>query len=189
MTNLGLNNNEQRNLFKSLNNGIKNLAALKNEARQLKNQKNANNKAQKKKELSGILAGLNLTNKNKADFLEKFNNNTATFKNIVDEATELEANRISTRRNELNIFMTNLGLEQNDKNLILKNFDANPRSVNTLRNKAQELKGKRNVQERNRIREELKKYLNTLNMLNKSNKQKLLANNTRSYNNVKNEAN
>src|SRR5210317_110182 len=189
MTNLGLNNNQQRNLFKSLNNGTKNLTALKNEARELKKQKNANNKAQKKKELSGILAGLNLTNKNQADFLNRFNNNTATFNNILSEAKELGAKRISTRRNELNVFMTNLGLEQNDRNLILKNFDANPRSTNALRKRAQELKGTRNIQEQRRIREELRKYLNTLNMLNKTNKQKLLANNTRSYNNVKNEAN
>jgi hypothetical protein len=189
MTNLGLNNNQQRNLFKSLNNGTKNLTALKNEARELKKQKNANNKAQKKKELSGILAGLNLTNKNQADFLNRFNNNTATFNNILSEAKELGAKRISTRRNELNVFMTNLGLEQNDRNLILKNFDANPRSTNALRKRAQELKGARNVQERKRIREELKSYLNTLNMLNKKNKRRLLANNTRSYNNVKNEAN
>src|SRR5210317_953920 len=189
MTNLGLNNNQQRNLFKSLNNETKNLTTLKNEARQLKKQKNTANKAQKKKELSGILAGLNLTNKNQADFLNRFNNNTATFNNILSEAKELGAKRISTRRNELNVFMTNLGLEQNDRNLILKNFDANPRSTNALRKRAQELKGVRNVQERKRIREELKSYLNTLNMLNKKNKRRLLANNTRSYNNVKNEAN
>src|SRR5210317_545219 len=189
MTNLGLNNNQQRNLFKSLNNETKNLTTLKNEARQLKKQKNTANKAQKKKELSGILAGLNLTNKNQADFLNRFSNNTATFNNILSEAKELGAKRISTRRNELNVFMTNLGLEQNDRNLILKNFDANPRSTNALRKRAQELKGVRNVQERKRIREELKSYLNTLNMLNKKNKRRLLANNTRSYNNVKNEAN
>src|SRR6056300_1117329 len=189
MTNLGLNNNQQRNLFKSLNNETKNLTTLKNEARQLKKQKNTANKAQKKKELSGILAGLNLTNKNQADFLNRFSNNTATFNNILSEAKELEAKRISTKRNEFNIFMTNIGLEKNDRNLILKNFDANPRSMNSLRNKAQKLKGTRNIQEQRRIREELRSYLNTLNMLNKSNKKKLLANNTRSYNNVKNEAN
>jgi len=189
MTNLGLNNNQQNGLFKFLNNGVKNLSTLKQEANQLKRQKNAANKAQKKKELSDILTGLNLTNKNQADFLNRFSNNTATFNNIVSEAKELGAKRISTRRNELNVFMTNLGLEQNDRNLILKNFDANPRSTNALRKRAQELKETRNVQERKRIREELKSYLNTLNMLNKSNKQKLLANNTRSYNNVKNEAN
>src|SRR6056300_578215 len=189
MTNLGLNNNQQNGLFKSLNNGVKNLSTLKREANQLKRQKNANNKAQKKKELSNILAGLNLTNKNQADFLERFSNNTATLNNILSEAKELEAKRISTKRNEFNIFMTNIGLEKNDRNLILKNFDANPRSINSLRNKAQKLKGTRNIQEQRRIREELKNYLNTLNMLNKSNKKKLLANNTRSYNNVKNEAN
>jgi hypothetical protein len=189
MTNLGLNNNQQRNLFKSLNNETKNLTTLKNEARQLKKQKNTANKAQKKKELSGILAGLNLTNKNQADFLNRFSNNTATFNNILSEAKELEAKRISTKRNEFNIFMTNIGLEKNDRNLILKNFDANPRSMNSLRNKAQKLKGTRNIQEQRRIREELRSYLNTLNMLNKTNKKRLLANNTRSYNNVKNEAN
>jgi hypothetical protein len=187
--NLGLNQAAKNGLLKQIDNGTKNLTALKNDARELKKQKNIGNKAQKKKELSGILAGLNLTNKNQADFLNRFSNNTATFNNIVSEAKELGAKRISTRRNELNVFMTNLGLEQNDRNLILKNFDANPRSTNALRKRAQELKGARNVQERKRIREELKSYLNTLNMLNKKNKRRLLANNTRSYNNVKNEAN
>jgi hypothetical protein len=187
--NLGLNQAAKNGLLKQIDNGTKNLTALKNDARELKRQKNIGNKAQKKKELSGILAGLNLTNKNQADFLNRFSNNTATFNNILSEAKELGAKRISTRRNELNVFMTNLGLEQNDRNLILKNFDANPRSTNALRKRAQELKGARNVQERKRIREELKSYLNTLNMLNKKNKRRLLANNTRSYNNVKNEAN
>jgi len=187
--NLGLNQAAKNGLLKQIDNGTKNLTALKNDAKELKRQKNMSNKAQKKKELSGILAGLNLTNKNQADFLNRFSNNTATFNNIMSEAKELETNRISTRRNELNVFMTNLGLEQNDRNLILKNFNANPRSMDSLRKRAEELKKTRNVQERKRIREELRKYLNTLNMLNKRNKKKLLANNTRSYNNVKNEAN
>src|SRR6056300_1065779 len=121
--NLGLNQAAKNGLLKQIDNGTKNLTALKNDARELKKQKNIGNKAQKKKELSGILAGLNLTNKNQADFLNRFSNNTATFNNIVSEAKELGAKRISTRRNELNVFMTNLGLEQNDRNLILKNFD------------------------------------------------------------------
>src|SRR6056300_1267154 len=187
--NLGLNQAAKNGLLKQIDNGTKNLTALKNEARELKKQKNIANKAQKKKELSNILDGITLTNKNRTDLLNRFSNNTATFNNILSEAKELEAKRISTKRNEFNIFMTNIGLEQNDRNLILKNFDANPRSTNALRKRAQELKGARNVQERKRIREELKSYLNTLNMLNKKNKKKLLANNTRSYNNVKNEAN
>jgi hypothetical protein len=187
--NLGLNQAAKNSLLKQIDNGTKNLTALKNEARELKKQKNIANKAQKKKELSNILDGITLTNKNRTDFLNRFSNNTATFNNILSEAKELEAKRISTKRNEFNIFMTNIGLEKNDRNLILKNFDANPRSINSLRNKAQKLKGTRNIQEQRRIREELRSYLNTLNMLNKSNKKKLLANNTRSYNNVKNEAN
>src|SRR5210317_1217498 len=187
--NLGLNQAAKNGLLKQIDNGTKNLTALKNEARELKKQKNIANKAQKKKELSNILDGITLTNKNRTDLLNRFSNNTATFNNILSEAKELEAKRISTKRNEFNIFMTNIGLEKNDRNLILKNFDANPRNINSLRNKAQKLKGTRNIQEQRRIREELKNYLNTLNMLNKSNKKKLLANNTRSYNNVKNEAN
>ena len=187
--NLGLNQPAKNSLLKQIDNGTKNLTALKNDARELKRQKNVSNKAQKKKELSGILDGITLTNKNRVDFLERFNNNTATFNNILSEAKELEIKRISTKRNEFDVFMTNIGLEQNDRNLILKNFDANPRSINSLRNKAQKLKGTRNIEERRRIREELRSYLNTLNMLNKSNKKKLLANNTRSYKNVKNEAN
>src|SRR6056300_646756 len=187
--NLGLNQAAKNGLLKQIDNGTKNLTALKNEARELKKQKNIANKAQKKKELSNILDGITLTNKNRTDLLNRFSNNTATFNNILSEAKELEAKRISTKRNEFNIFMTNIGLEKNDRNLILKNFDANPRNINSLRNKAQKLKGTRNIQEQRRIREELRSYLNTLNMLNKTNKKRLLANNTRSYNNVKNEAN
>jgi hypothetical protein len=186
---LGLNNTDKRKLLKKIDNGTKNLPALKVEAQELKNQKNTTMRVQQRQKLSSILSGLNLTNKNRTDFLEKFNDNTSTVNAIVNEARKLEANTIKTRRDELIVFMTNLGLEQNDRNLILKNFDVNPRSVNTLRDKAQKLKGQKNLQEQKRVREELSKYINTLNMLNKSNKKKLLANTTRSYNNVKNEAN
>src|SRR5210317_1743364 len=131
--NLGLNQAAKNGLLKQIDNGTKNLTALKNEARELKKQKNIANKAQKKKELSNILDGITLTNKNRTDLLNRFSNNTATFNNILSEAKELEAKRISTKRNEFNIFMTNIGLEKNDRNLILKNFDANPRSINSLR--------------------------------------------------------
>jgi hypothetical protein len=186
---LGLNNTDKRKLLKKIDDGTKNLRTLKVEAQELKKQKNTTVRVQQRQKLSGILSGLNLTNKNRTDFLEKFNDNTSTVNAIVNEARKLEANTIKTRRDELIVFMTNIDLERNDQNLILKNFDVNPRSINTLRNKAQKLKGQRNIQERKRVREELSKYINTLNMLNKSNKKKLLANTTRSYNNVKNEAN
>jgi hypothetical protein len=186
---LGLNKMATNVLLRKIDDGIKNLTELKNEAKELKKQKNTETKTKKRKELSSILSGFDLTNKNQADFIERFNNNTVTFNDILSEAKELASKRTSTRKDELVVFMTNIGLEQNDRNLILKNFDANPRSMNVLRKRAQELKSTRNVQERKRIREELRNYLNTLNMLNKRNKNKLLANKSRTYNNVKNEAN
>jgi hypothetical protein len=186
---LGLNNSDKRKLLKKIDDGTKNIQALKVEARELKNQKNTTIRVQQRQKLSSILSSLDLTNKNRTDFLEKFNNNTSTTNAIISEARALEANTIKTRRDELIVFMTNMDLERNDQNLILKNFDVNPRSVNSLRDKARKLKGQRNIQEQKRVREELSKYINTLNMLNKSNKKKLLANTTRSYNNVKNEAN
>ena len=187
--NLGLNSSKKRSLLKALDNKAANLSTLKMEANAMKNQMNANAKAIKRKNLLQKLTKLDLTNQNRESFMEKFANNTSTVNAIFEEAKQLESQRIKTRRDELSLFMNQLGLEQNDKTLILKNFDVNPSGNAMLRNRATQLKNKRKQQEREEIRRELKEYLNTLNMLNSSNKKRLLANNSRSYNNVKDEAN
>jgi hypothetical protein len=183
---LGLNNTRKNSLLKALDNQVTNVGTLKREADKLKNQMISENKLGKKKKLLKSLTNLDITNQNRASFIEKFGNNTSTANAILEEAKQLEVERIKTRRDELFVFMGNLDLEQNDKNLILRNFDANPRSNATLRNKAKQLKSTRNNEEREKIRRELKGYLNTLNMLNNVNKKKLMANNS---NNVRNKAN
>jgi hypothetical protein len=185
-TELGLNNTRKRALLKQLDNKVSNLSTLKREAKEMKNAMNEEARSEKRKNLLKQLTQFNITNENRSELMKQFGttNNSA----IINQAKRVEANRRSTKRDELSLFMTELGLEQTDRNLILKNFDANPKNT-TLRNKATQLKQTRNKEDREKIRRELKEYLNTLNMLNNSNKQKLLANNTRSYNNVKNEAN
>jgi hypothetical protein len=187
--NLGLNNDKKRALLKALNDKSANLRTLKIEAKTLKNQINNQNRAEKRKKLLRSLVNLDITNQNRESFMEKFGNNTSTANAILQEAKQLETERIQNRRDQLSLFMNNLGLEQDDKNLVLKNFDMNPRDNVRLRKKAEQLKTKRNSEEREKIRRELREYLNTLNMLNNSNKKKLMANNSKSFNNVKNEAN
>ena len=187
--NLGLNNDKKRSLVKDLNDKAANLGTLKREANALKKEINNTNRAEKRKKLLRSLVNLDITNQNRESFMEKFGNNTSTANAILQEAKQLETDRIQNRRNQLALFMTNLGLEQNDKNLVLKNFDVNPRNNVRLRKRAEQLKSKKNTEEREKIRRELMEYLNTLNMLNNSNKNKLMANNSKSYNNVKNEAN
>ena len=187
--NLGLNNDKKRSLVKALNDKAANLGTLKREANALKKEINNTNRAEKRKKLLRSLVNLDITNQNRESFMEKFGNNTSTANAILQEAKQLETDRIQNRRNQLALFMTNLGLEQNDKNLVLKNFDVNPRNNVRLRKRAEQLKSKKNTEEREKIRRELMEYLNTLNMLNNSNKNKLMANNSKSYNNVKNEAN
>jgi len=174
---------------KDLNDKAANLGTLKREANALKKEINNTNRAEKRKKLLRSLVNLDITNQNRESFMEKFGNNTSTANAILQEAKQLETDRIQNRRNQLALFMTNLGLEQNDKNLVLKNFDVNPRNNVRLRKRAEQLKSKKNTEEREKIRRELMEYLNTLNMLNNSNKNKLMANNSKSYNNVKNEAN
>jgi hypothetical protein len=187
--NLGLNSDKKRSLVKALNDKAANLGTLKREANALKKDINNTNRAEKRKKLLRSLVNLDITNQNRESFMEKFGNNTSTANAILQEAKQLETDRIQNRRNQLALFMTNLGLEQNDKNLVLKNFDVNPRNNVRLRKRAEQLKSKRNTEDREKIRRELREYLNTLNMLNNSNKKRLMANNSRSYNNVKNEAN
>jgi hypothetical protein len=185
-TELGLNNTRKRALLKQLDNKVSNLSTLKREAKEMKNAMNEEARSEKRKNLLRQLTQFNITNENRSELMKQFG--TTNNSSIINQAKNLESNRRATKRDELSLFMTELGLEQTDRNLILKNFDANPKNT-TLRNKATQLKQTRNKEDREKIRRELKEYLNTLNMLNNSNKQKLLANNTRSYNNVKNEAN
>jgi hypothetical protein len=187
--NLGLNSDKKRSLIKLLNDKASNLSSLKKEAKVWKNQMNRQTKMKKSQELLKSLVNLNITNQNRNSFMEKFGNNTSTANAILQEAKQLETDRIQNRRDQLSLFMNNLNLEQNDKNLVLKNFDMNPRNTVRLQKKAQRLKGTRNKEERDKIRRELKEYLNTLNMLNSFNKKRLMANNSKTFNNVKNEAN
>jgi hypothetical protein len=185
-TELGLNNTRKRALLKKLDNKESNLSTLKREAKEMKNGMNEEAKSEKRKNLLRQLTQFNITNENRSELMKQFGNTNNSA--IINQAKKVEANRRGTKRDELSLFMSELGLEETDRNLILKNFDANPKNT-TLRNKATKLKETRNKEDREKIRRELKEYLNTLNMLNNSNKKKLMANNTKSYNNVKNEAN
>ena len=183
---LGLNNTRKRALLKKLDNKESNLSTLKREAKEMKNGMNEEAKSEKRKNLLRQLTQFNITNENRSELMKQFGNTNNSA--IINQAKKVEANRRGTKRDELSLFMSELGLEETDRNLILKNFDANPKNT-TLRNKATKLKETRNKEDREKIRRELREYLNTLNMLNNSNKKKLMANNTKSYNNVKNEAN
>jgi hypothetical protein len=185
-TELGLNNTRKRALLKQLDNKVSNLSTLKREAKEMKNGMNEEAKSEKRKNLLRQLTQFNITNENRSELMKQFGNTNNSA--IINQAKKVEANRRGTKRDELSLFMSELGLEETDRNLILKNFDANPKNT-TLRNKATKLKETRNKEDREKIRRELKEYLNTLNMLNNSNKKKLMANDTKSYNNVKNEAN
>ena len=187
--NIGLNNSRKRRVLKALNNKVANLNTLKREAKKLKNEMNKEARNEVRNKLIKNINELDLTNENKQKFAEEFDNNTSTPNAILNKAKKMETNRIEIRRDELSVFLGDLDLESNDRNLILKNFDANPRNITSLRNRAKRLKNQRNSEEKTKIRRELKEYLNSLNMLNNSNKKKLLANNSRTYNNVKNEAN
>ena len=183
---LGLNNTRKRALLKKLDNKESNISTLKREAKEMKNGMNEEAKSEKRKNLLRQLTQFNITNENRSELMKQFGNTNNSA--IINQAKKVEANRIRTKRDELSLFMSELGLEETDRNLILKNFNANPKNT-TLRNKATKLKQTRNKEDREKIRRELKEYLNTLNMLNNSNKKKLMANNSKSYNNVKNEAN
>jgi hypothetical protein len=186
---LGLNSDKKRSLIKLLNDKATNLGTLKREANVWKKQMNNQMRMKKGQELLKSLTNLDITNQNRNSLMEKFGNNTSTANAIFQEAKQLETERVQNRRDQLSLFINNLDLEQNDKNLILKNYDMNPRNNVRLRKKAQQLKGTRNKEERDKIRRELKEYLNTLNMLNNSNKKRLMANNSKTFNNVKNAAN
>ena len=183
---IGLTNKYKARIMKALDNKVANLNTLKTEANRMKDEMDEESRSGKRKNLLRQLTQFNITNENRSELMKQFGNTNNSA--IINQAKRVEANRRSTKRDELSLFMSELGLEQNDRTLILKNFDANPKNT-TLRNKATKLKQSRNVEDRAKIRSELKEYLNTLNQLNKSNKKRLLANNTMSYNNVKNAAN
>ena len=175
MNTLGLNASAKRRLLKNLNNRVKNLGTLKEDARALKKKMNTNRIAIQRNQFSKFLGTLYLNNSDRNAFLEQFNDRTTNLNTLQKNAKNKEVKTIQEKKDELSVYISDLGLEVTDRNLILKNYNADPRSVNTLRNKARQIKNARNTEKVEEIRRELKEYLNTLDLLNNTNKGKILS--------------
>jgi hypothetical protein len=188
MNTLGLNASDKRRLLKNLNNHVKNVGTLKEDARALKKKMNMNRIATQRNQFSKFLGTLYLNNSDRNAFLEQFNDRTTNLNTLQKNAKNKEVKTIQEKKDELSVYISDLGLEATDRNLILKNYNADPRSVNTLRNKARQIKNARNAEKIEELRRELKEYLNTLNLLNNTNKSKILSTNP-TINNGKAEGN
>ena len=189
MSKLGLNQNVQRGLMKNFDDKLKNKSVIRQEASTIKNQMIRNKIAANRKVFTNFLNTLSLNNSDKKIVIETYNDGTVNMNTLKQQATDLEVRRKKEKRQELFIYVTELRLDENDKKLILSNYDANPKNITKLKTKANELKISRNKEEKEKIRQELKKYLNTLNMLNNDNKKTLLSNTTKSPQTIKDKAN
>jgi hypothetical protein len=188
MSKLGVNDNVKRGLLKNFDDKLKNMSTIKREASAIKNQMVRNKIAANRKVFSNFLGTLNLGKNDVNKILETFNNGTVNTQQLKQQAINLQEQRKKERRQELSVYVTELGLDESDKKLILSNYNANPRNIAGLKTKANELKTQRNKEEKEKIRQELKSYLNTLNLLNNKNKKTLLSNTTKSPEAIKTQA-
>jgi len=189
MSKLGLNQTVQRGLMKNFDDNLKNKNVIRQEASTIKNQMIRNKIAANRKVFTNFLNTLSLNNSDKKTVIETYNNGTVNMNTLKQQTSALEVRRKKEKRQELFVYVTELKLDENDKKLILSNYDANPKNITNLKTKANELKISRNKEEKEKIRQELKKYINTLNMLNNNNKKTLLSNTTKSPQTIKAEAN
>src|SRR5210317_516045 len=188
MTNMGFNNNSKRIFFKDLDDGkyIKNVKAA---AAAYKKDLDAKRKATASKGFVNLLNTLYLNKSDQNALLEQFNDETTGLNQLQNKARAKEANTIERNRSKLTLYLSDeLKLNSSDVNLLVKNYNADPRSLNTLRNRGRQLKNARNEEERKEIRQQVKEYLNGLNLLNNKNKQNIINKNL-PYNNAKAEGN
>jgi len=191
INNLNLEQNDKNLILKNYDMNPRNNVRLRKKAEQLKGTRNKEERDKIRRELKEYLNTLNMLNKtNKQKLLA---NNSKTFDNVKNEANQLqEIKKVQSERKkefkELSRYINSLNmLNKTNKQKLLANVS---RNINNIRNEANQLQvTKKSELERKKEREELSKYINTLNLLTKEDKQKLLENVTRTYNNVRNEAN
>jgi hypothetical protein len=189
MNNYGFDKKAKKYIIKPYDNGKKNVNRVKNDIELFKKQYEQQKTLRNQQNFTIFLKTLNLNQKDKNDLIEKFGNGTSTLNNLKKEATNLVNERRSTKRDELFFYVSEIGLENKDRNLIMTNFNKRPQNFNRLKQKANQLKKASNAKELAQIRKELSQYLNTLNMLSKSNKQALLTAPGLSVQNIRNKAN
>jgi hypothetical protein len=191
INNLNLEQNDKNLVLKNFDMNPRNTVRLQKKAQQLKGTRNKEERDKIRRELKEYLNTLNMLNiSNKKRLMA---NNSKTFNNVKNEANQLqEIKKARSERKkefeELSRYINSLNmLNKTDKQKLLANVS---RNINSIRNEANQLQAiKKSDLERKKEREELSRYINTLNLLTKEDKQKLLENVTRTYNNVRNEAN
>ena len=191
INNLNLEQNDKNLVLKNFDMNPRNTVRLQKKAQQLKGTRNKEERDKIRRELKEYLNTLNMLNSSNKKRLMA--NNSKTFNNVKNEANQLqEIKKVRSERKkefeELSRYINSLNmLNKTNKQKLLANVS---RNINSIRNEANQLQvTKKSELERKKEREELSKYINTLNLLTKEDKQKLLENVTRTYNNVRNEAN
>jgi len=191
MNNLNLEQNDKNLVLKNFDMNPRNTVRLQKKAQRLKGTRNKEERDKIRRELKEYLNTLNMLNSSNKKRLMA--NNSKTFNNVKNEANQLqEIKKARSERKkefeELSRYINSLNmLNKTDKQKLLANVS---RNINSIRNEANQLQAiKKSDLERKKEREELSRYINTLNLLTKEDKQKLLENVTRTYNNVRNEAN
>jgi hypothetical protein len=191
INNLNLEQNDKNLVLKNFDMNPRNTVRLQKKAQQLKGTRNKEERDKIRRELKEYLNTLNMLNSSNKKRLMA--NNSKTFNNVKNEANQLqEIKKARSERKkefeELSRYINSLNmLNKTDKQKLLANVS---RNINSIRNEANQLQAiKKSDLERKKEREELSRYINTLNLLTKEDKQKLLENVTRTYNNVRNEAN
>src|SRR6056300_4466 len=177
---LGLNKNkgEQKEFFNNFNKNV-NLNTIKTKATLFAQNKKNRGKVQKRQELQKHLNNLNLTNEEKAQFLNKFNTNVENANALKLQASNYVSKRIKERRaatrQELVTYLNTLTLDREDVNKILKQFDETSTNLETMKGRAKKLNNSRKEERWVETEDEFYDYLNTLKNLTPNNKTEITA--------------
>ena len=138
----------------------------------IKNEKMRRNQQTKNTNRQELLEYLNTLHINQSDVnqaLRSFNA-TSNLNKVKENAKSIETDKLTIRRNTLKQYMNNLEINATEKNNIIKTFNNDPKNEVEIRRRIKQLKNEKNVENRMKLRNELSKYLNTLNMLTNNNK-------------------
>jgi len=174
MGTLTLENSEKSKILKNFNNQAGNLNTLMKTAKNFHNAALERQRALERQKVKNKLNSMNLTNIDKKNLMQQFNEGARNINNKASALIESrKTEKIAKMVEKMREHTTYLGLSNEDTKYIINKITSPNANMNTIRNEATGLKKKRELETRAKNRTELESYANSLG-LNKNDKDVIL---------------
>src|SRR6056300_127930 len=167
---IGATNEDKNYIMAKITSVNANVNALRNEARKMKNKRNINARAEERKSLTEYINSIGLKQEDKNTILNKFNTTNASLNTLRTNANDIAKSRKQekyvTNKASLEKHINDLGLNNTDRIDLLSKLNSPYVNVKNIINQATNRSIQRKEEQRVKNRNELRMYVNTLDLVN-----------------------